>query len=315
MSEPGNEPGGFSNESVLNTAGRLVLLDISLPREEGGQSFSAWLVRDVGKGIVFLVDTGSSSGVSCLARSLRSEGITHLNFILLTHVHLDHAGGAGMLLHEFPGAKIYCHPRGRRHLVDPEKLWHSTLQVMGPAAGAEPRPISVDPESFLPETFSLPGLTILETPGHASHHSSFLYEMDGERILFPGEAAGTFRRGGNGEAYSRPASPPPFFLASALESVEKLKRTDPSLICFPHYGSIRNPEAFLEKSAQQLRLWKKVVDRGLSEGQSEGEILEHLLAEDPCLGNFPLLEALVQNREAEHLAICLKGFIGSMSPA
>jgi glyoxylase-like metal-dependent hydrolase (beta-lactamase superfamily II) len=276
------------------------------------QAFSAWLVKDAERRVNFLVDVGSFSGASYLIKRLKRANIVRLDAILLTHVHLDHAGGTGSLLQTFPETKVFCHPKGKPHLIAPKRLWQETLGVMGPGTAEEEMPIPLPEDSFLLDDFSLSGLTILETPGHASHHCSFLYEIGRERILFPGEAAGAFRRTTTGEIFVRPSSPPIFFLEKANESLKKLEKTNPTLICFPHYGYTRDTSFFLENSHGQLLLWRKLVAELLSAGRSEREIFEELLKRDPLLHGFWSLKKPIQDHEARNLTICIKGFVKSL---
>ena len=95
---------------------------IDLPQKlEGFHNFiGAWVYRD--EDVCFLVDPGPAASINALEEALRALEVTHLDFILLTHIHIDHAGGTGKILARFPGARVICHPAGIKHMVNPAKL-------------------------------------------------------------------------------------------------------------------------------------------------------------------------------------------------
>ncbi|HXE95003.1 MAG TPA: MBL fold metallo-hydrolase, partial [Dongiaceae bacterium] len=103
----------------------LTCIDLDQPSLEGFRNFiSSWLYR--GEGFNLLVDPGPLSTIPRLIATLRSHGVERLDYVLLTHIHIDHAGGAGALLKEFPEAHVICHPDGIRHITAPEKLWEGS---------------------------------------------------------------------------------------------------------------------------------------------------------------------------------------------
>src|SRR5690242_9017571 len=113
----------------------LFCIDLDQPALEGFRKFiSSWLY--LGQGFTLLVDPGPLSTIPRLSAELRRLGVERLDYALLTHIHIDHAGGTGALLREFPGATVICHPEGIRHLVAPEKLWQGSRKVLGPLADA-----------------------------------------------------------------------------------------------------------------------------------------------------------------------------------
>jgi len=114
---------------------RLTCIDLDQPSLEGFRRFiSSWLYR--GPAFTLLVDPGPLSTIPHLVGELRRLGVGRLDAILLTHIHIDHAGGAGALLREFPEARVICHPEGIRHLIAPEKLWEGSRKVLGKLAEA-----------------------------------------------------------------------------------------------------------------------------------------------------------------------------------
>ena len=155
-----------------------------------------------------IVDVGPAHSVKRLIKSLRSMGREHVDYILLTHIHIDHAGGLADFLTYYPTAKIICHNKAMEHLAEPTKLWKGSLKVLGAIAESYGPPKPLKNECLIPHTeASINNLEIIETPGHAPHHLSFRY--DG--YLFAGEAGGNYFRIHN-QDYLRPATPPIFFL-------------------------------------------------------------------------------------------------------
>ncbi|NPA25310.1 MAG: MBL fold metallo-hydrolase, partial [Deltaproteobacteria bacterium] len=113
--------------------GNLTCIDLDEPRLQGFVKFiSAWVYKS--EELTFLVDPGPLSTIPHLLGELEKMGVARLDYILLTHIHIDHAGGTGELLKSFPEAQVICHPQGIKHLVNPEKLWQGSLKVLGHVA-------------------------------------------------------------------------------------------------------------------------------------------------------------------------------------
>lgn len=206
-----------------------------------------------------LVEAGPKSSVDHVLAGLRAAGIEHLDWIVVTHIHLDHAGAAGTLARHFPDARIAVHPVGAPHLVDPSKLWSSASRIYGDAmeqlwGGIDP--ISPDRIEVIEDgdVIDLGGrtLTAIETLGHAGHHHAYRDEPTG--IVFTGDALGVRPQG---IPAIRPATPPPEFdLELALASIERLKRADPRELWFTHFGrSDLAVEEALEAAGDSLLRW------------------------------------------------------------
>jgi glyoxylase-like metal-dependent hydrolase (beta-lactamase superfamily II) len=110
----------------------LALIDLDQPKEGYRKFLSSWLCR--ADGLTFVVDPGPRSTVDHLIDELARRGVTRVDYILLTHIHIDHGGGAAELLAAFPGARLYCHPAGVRHMIEPSGLWKGSLAVLGDVA-------------------------------------------------------------------------------------------------------------------------------------------------------------------------------------
>ena len=201
-------------------------IDLDLPALTGFRKFlSAWLY--VAKDLTFVVDPGPLSTIPHLIRELQRHGVDRLDYILLTHIHIDHAGGSGALLKEFPDAMVVCHPVGVKHMVAPEKLWQGSVQVLGKSMTDAYGEIVAVPEERIQaaEDTGLPGGSGLRsyfTPGHAVHHCCYLFDS----LLFGGEVTGVHCSVTDG-VYMRPATPPRFILEVALDSIDRMIALQP----------------------------------------------------------------------------------------
>ena len=190
-----------------------------------------------------LVESGPTSSIPKLLSGLEELHIKpqDVEYVAVTHIHLDHGGGAGTLLKHLPNAKVIVHPRGMPHLIDPERLWPSSQSVLGFISGVfgKPEPVPKDRIITTTEgTFDLAEgakLTVVETLGHASHNLSFHESFNGG--VFPGDAAGTYIPEFNVVV---PTTPPPFRLDIALASLDKLISLNPTVLYFSHFGKADN---------------------------------------------------------------------------
>jgi len=178
---------------------------------------------------------------------------------VVTHIHLDHAGGAGDIAAMYPAAEIVVHQRGARHLADPSRLMASARMVYGDALDrlfGELLPVPAARIRALDDTGSVDlgdgrELSSHYSPGHAKHHVGLLDSASGD--LYVGDAAGVYIPE-TGDL--RPATPPPDFdLDTALASVQLFADLSPSRLLFSHYGPVTDVPATLERSAEELRVW------------------------------------------------------------
>lgn len=220
-----------------------------------------------------LVETGAAKSAEQLVRSLAALGVgpDDLATIVVTHIHLDHAGGVGDLAAAFPRAEIVVHERGARHLVDPAKLLASARSVFGDVMDTlfgELLPTPVERVRALGTTgeVDLGGgrrLTSTWSPGHANHHVGLLDSLTGD--LYVGDAAGVYVPEAD---LLRLATPPPDFdLTLALASLDTFRDLQPTRLLFSHYGPVADVERTLAGSAEELELWveraRETRDAGL----------------------------------------------------
>jgi glyoxylase-like metal-dependent hydrolase (beta-lactamase superfamily II) len=208
-----------------------------------------------------LVETGTAPSAPVVRDALASLGVgpSDLASVVVTHIHLDHAGGAGDIAAMYPSAEIVVHNRGARHLADPARLMASAKQVYGDALDrlfGTLAPVPADRIRALDDTGSvdLGGGRFLAShysPGHAKHHVGLVDSLSGD--LYVGDAAGVYIPD-TGDL--RPATPPPDFdLGVALASLRLFTSLGPTRLLFSHYGPASDVSAVLERSAEELSVW------------------------------------------------------------
>jgi len=312
----------------------LYLLDLPVELEGYSYFLNSWLLKDKEQGLSILVDPGPSETIPHLVRAMAREGVLEPHIVLITHVHIDHSGGAGHLAEIFPGVSFVVAEKGIKHLSEPSRLWESSLATLGDKALAYGSIRPVPAGNLQVQNNSLSHLlTVIETPGHASHHRSYLYRD----ILFCGEAAGVhlpwkeeiFSALGNARVrsslhYLRPATPPPFNFQVTVSSLLKLQELflQPSLMCYSHYGFTSEPSKMLASHMEQLFLWRDLIGEylrpeALSEIRGEDAFIQEallnlLLEKDPRLAGFGLLDANIRKREEYFLLNSIKGFVKSL---
>lgn len=263
--------------------------------------------------LCFLVDPGPSVSINSLKKALEhlKIGKSDLDYILLTHPHIDHAGGVGNLLHFFPQSKVICHPKGIKHLINPKKLWEGSLKVLGNAAQfyGKIKPVPKD-RILYQDNFGNGEIKTIETLGHSPHHQSYLFK----NILFVGEACG-HNYPSDDVIYIRPATPPIFDYDIYLASIEKLVKLDliNNKICFPHFGMRDNAAMMIKIAQNQIVTWLKVIDT-LYNARKQPNFMNLLIAElkshDNIFANLNLLSQEIQSREPFILRQSVDGIIG-----
>ncbi len=234
-----------------------------------------------------LVETGSQSSVPVVLEALAGLGLgAHdLAGVVVTHIHLDHAGGVGNVADAFPNATVYVHEKGARHLADPTRLVDSASRVYGPLLDSlygrlDPTPaerIHVLDDGEEIEIGSGRSLTAIDSPGHAKHHVGLHDSASG--ILFVGDAVGV-RLPDVGVL--RPSTPPPDFdLDQALESLHKFSARHPSGLALAHYGLLPDPADVLSEAEGVLRQWAETAEAAYRAGEDIAEALARRFDPEP----------------------------------
>jgi len=233
---------------------------------------------------VALIDPGPSTTIDNLKVSLkrRNISIADVRQILLTHIHLDHAGVTGTLLRENPAIEVFVHERGAPHLIDPSKLLASAGRLYGadmdrlwgdflPVPAARVRVLKGD------ERITAGGreLEVAYTPGHASHHVT--YFDPAVRMAFVGDTAGIRRQG---QDYVMPPTPPPDIDLDAWRvSQDRILAFDPDTLFLTHFGPFHGARLHFQEMAQHLASWSAIVRR---------------LVDDPSLDETQKLELFMK---------------------
>ncbi len=282
------------------------------PVAPGFQNFiGVWLYKGEK---TFIVDTGTSSTSDALLHALGEIGVRHLDFILLTHIHLDHAGAIGEISGHFPDAPVVCHKDGIPHLADPARLWEGTKKTLGSIATAYGplKPVNIDRLTDASAFNESPVIPVI-TPGHSLHHVSYLFKD----CLFAGEAGGVCYPLRSGREYMRPATPPKFFCDIAVKSIDALISICPEKICYGHLGLKEDAVTLLKQHKEQLYFWEHIIRNEIGNSQNDDLILRCsglLLAKDHLLEGFSDMEEDIKEREKIFLLNSIKGFIGYISP-
>lgn len=291
---------------IHSYADNLYLIELTPPLAGFSRFIGAWAYK--GPSTV-LVDVGPAATVPLLRQALQKIGITHLDYILLTHIHLDHAGGVGALSLHFPDTPIVVHANGLAHLMAPERLWAGSLTTLGETAKAY-GPLTAVPAPLLmaADRFKSPAITPLETLGHSPHHVSYLTPD----YLFAGEAGGVCIQLPDGRSWMRPATPATFFLDKALSSLNALIALNPDTICYGHFGLQPDAAQYLVRHRAQLLFWERVIELEAKCGPTENLVtrcLDRLLSEDPELVGYDQLPEAEREREVFFLTNSIKGFL------
>ena len=220
---------------------------------------------------VALLDPGPSTTMAALTAQLDERGIrfSDVRQLLLTHIHLDHAGATGSITSKHPHIEVLVHERGARHLVDPSKLVASAARIYADdmeRLWGEILPVSAARIRLLAggETIAIVGreLKVEYTPGHASHHVSYLDTAS--HIAFVGDTGGIRRRSGT---FVMPPTPPPDIdLEAWRESEKKILAWEPDTLFLTHFGPYHGARPHLQAMFEMLAEWSLIVQRLLADG-------------------------------------------------
>lgn len=270
-----SSPGG-----AIAIGGENFLIDLRFQGEPN--VIAAYLLR--GRHGLALIESGPGSTIDALLAGINAAGYEpgDLTALYVTHIHLDHAGAAGLLARLNPRLKVYAHPFGVPHLVDPSKLIASASRIYGDQMerlwGAW---APIEAERVIPfedgQRLDLGWreLSVHFTPGHARHHVAFLEHEAGD--LYSGDVAGIHIPGAG---YICPPTPPPEFDPAAwAESIARMRRLRPLRLLPTHFGPVTDPAGTLDQLERQLARFTEIGEMSFNAGEDQATLTKRLEAE------------------------------------
>jgi glyoxylase-like metal-dependent hydrolase (beta-lactamase superfamily II) len=232
-------------------------------------------------GDLALIETGSATTINQLLAGIRSLSYdpADIRTIIVTHIHLDHAGAAGALLRQLPDARVIVHPNGATHLIDPSRLLRSAARIYGDDMGrlwGDVLPVPEDRVEVIEhrESFQVAGrtLTAYSTPGHAGHHHAYFDRETGD--LFTGDAAGVRLES---VPYVRPPTvPPEFDLEAWRKTISRMRALKPQKLHLTHFGSFDDPDWHFDDLLSRMYLWYGWATARLQQSTAEQELIDEL---------------------------------------
>lgn len=260
-----------------------------------------------------LVDPGPASALPGLEAGLAANGmaIEDLRVLLLTHIHLDHAGATGTLVKRNPQLRVYVHQRGAPHMIDPERLLRSATRLYGDQLAylyGEFLPTPAENITFLAggETLDIGGriVNVYDAPGHATHH--VLYHEPASGALWAGDNAGIRMPG---FSYARPATPPPDIdLEGWDKTFETMLGLNPRMLLLTHFGPFFDPARHIDELRTHMAAWAEVVRAGLANSTGEAaQIAELQVLDEHAIGLDPTGEGQMLYGQAAAIEQCWQG--------
>lgn len=249
----------------------------------GQSEYLAALLLETSDGFA-VIDPGPTTSLETLLAAVRELAGDEdaLRHVLLTHIHLDHGGAAGVIAERIPGATVYVHERGAPHIVDPSRLLASATRLYGDRMQelwGDVRPCPADRLRVVRDRDRLTlGDRVVEvayTPGHAIHHVSYFDRATG--LTYVGDLAGERFHSGTPVIPTTP--PPDIDLESWVTSIERVRAWEPSALILSHFGVFSDVENHLEQHGDALNSWAETVRSSLDEPGSDEERANRFAAE------------------------------------
>lgn len=292
----------MNNPNIIDNQNEIYTLDAGYQRS---QMVAIHILRENGRAILF--DSGINNSLPLLKKALEKLDLSfaEVDYLFLSHVHLDHAGGAGNIMNHCPNAKIVVHSRGARHLVDPTKLMSATIDVYGKEQTEKlygtlipiPENRIIIGEEGAKFKWQSREILILDTPGHARHHLCF-FEQE-QKVVFTGDSLGISYREmdeKNPDNINVPrqfifstTTPSQFSPEDLINSTTKIINLKPQLAYITHFGELRNLE---EKSEILIRQINKLANIAKQFSPSDNNLYKKIKAE---VDNYLLMEAKLFN--------------------
>ena len=272
------------NANVMNVVDGISVID----SEYYSKDFAAiYLLKQKNK--VAIIETGTNYSVPLVKGALANIGLSFsdVSYIIPTHVHLDHAGGAGLLMKQCQNATLVVHPRGARHLIDPSKLVAGAKAVYGEEKFIEyygeiipidsHRVIEADDNFIL--DFDGRELKFIDTPGHAKHHFC-IWDKD-TKSMFTGDTFGISYRDldMDSEVYIFPSTSPVQFDPDALiKSINRIMEFRPERVCLTHFSAIRPTQEIADQLIDGIHFVSNLTEKYISHKDAESIIFNEMMS-------------------------------------
>jgi len=274
---------------------------------------SAYLI--VGKELA-LIESGPAKSAPFVIEGIKEFGFDpcDITYIIITHIHLDHGGGAGTLLKDMPQAKVVAHEKGVKHLIDPTKLVNSSKRVFGDLINEwYGEVLPVEQNRVMPvkdgDVIDLgkgQRLRMIDSPGHANHHICIYSEAS--KGLFTGDTAGVYFKDFNTVI---PTTPPPEFDPDInIKTMNDLMKLDLNLLLFSHFGSTSNVDETLNKSIGLLKKWKDSIFEIKKEDVTMDRVIEKFREyTNELLDSTNKEDDLYKWIISHHIPMCAAGYL------
>jgi glyoxylase-like metal-dependent hydrolase (beta-lactamase superfamily II) len=295
-------------ESVQEITPDLKLLS-SHPTLDGFEDFiGSYLFHSEKKA---LIDVGPRVAIPGLLNAMSQAGVSsdEIDYIILTHIHMDHAGGIGLAVKKMTNARVVAHRRAYNHLVDPAALWKASQETLGGLAlkygSIDPVPenrIIIAEDGMKLDMGKGSVLEIYLTPGHAPHHLCVFNRKEG--ILLAGDMAGIHMDG-----FLRPGTPPPFRFHDYVASLDKMIALKPTKIGYAHFGCYDDAVARLQAVKAQTILWYEMAQAGAKESKTAEEIIELIGKKDKTIDKLNALNKRIFQRDRTLILNTIRGLM------
>ncbi len=265
-----------------------------------------------------LIETGPTSSIPTVLSGIKKLGFSprEIDYIIVTHIHLDHAGGAGVLARSMPEAKVLVHKKGAQHLVDPTRLVQSAINARGKKVielHGEVLPVDSHRVQALDDGDKIQlsdkqSLSFIDAPGHAPHELC-IYETR-NCGMFSGDAIAVFI---SDYDILLPFHPPPHFnLELCLKTLSRLERLSAKIIYYSHFGTSNLVKEHIYRSREQLMLWDKIFRNAVKEGDLKNvssKMISQALAQIEPLKAIKAMDLLYEYLASEHIPMCAAGHV------
>ncbi len=247
-----------------------------------------------------LIEAGPASTTETLLAGIRGAGFDPLDVrrVLLTHIHLDHAGASGILARRLPHARFYVHPRGAKHLIDPSRLVASAERIYGDRMAelwGEILPVPAERVVIVNDGEMIGRLRAVDTPGHAVHHHAYHDSETGS--LYTGDVGGVRMQG---VKHVRPPTPPPELdLEAWASSIARIRALAPRRLCLTHFGEFEDVDWHIADLEHRLAQWRDWLRADLDASVLASRERDAMTAEDA-----------VRYERVGSYQMCVEGFPG-----